>query len=485
VSDVAADVGRHAVLVDAGYLYASVGQLVLGRTTRREFRVAAEPLIGALLARADRATPGELLRMYWYDAARDRVHTVEQRQIAALPHVKVRLGNLNSAGQQKGVDAQLRQDLEVLARHRAVTDVVLIAGDEDMVPAVEAAQAYGVRVHVWGVEPPYGVNQAERLVWEADTVDQLDAEFCRPYVEVEPAAAEESVEPEPREDKPAVPTPADVFAARKLPGPAPRPVAAATAAVPSASPDRPGPERPEMEQIGAKIAARWLLARGRENVADLLPGPVLPTVIDKELLVEAEEEISRSLRPYEEARRALRDGFWAKLHHEFGIATTSHPADPAHPTPASHPGPAIAHPVPVRTGPGHDAAHSGPAPASHPVPASAPAASRTGPAQDGAHPGPTQDGAQPGPTQAGHPGPAYPASAQPAASRAGPVQDGARPGTAAAGQPIPASGQPGQQSPDGNGPVQSGADGSARPGAGRAPVPPASDSAAQSTPAHG
>jgi uncharacterized LabA/DUF88 family protein len=331
VSDVAPD-GRHAVLVDAGYLYAAVGQLVLGSPTRRNFRIAAEPLIDALLARAGGTTPGELLRMYWYDAARDRVPTVEQRQIAALPHVKVRLGNLNSAGQQKGVDAQLRQDLEVLARHRAVSDVVLIAGDEDMVPAVEAAQAYGVRVHVWGVEPPYGVNQAERLVWEADTVDQLDAEFCRPFIESEPApdqaAPEAAPEDAPVADKPLVPTPAEVFAARKLPMPPP---SAVSIKAPAPAHDRAGPERPEMEQIGARIAARWLLTRGRENVADLLPGPVLPTVIDKELLVEAEEEISRSLRPYEEARRALRDGFWAKLHHEFGV-----PAAPP-PEPASAP----------------------------------------------------------------------------------------------------------------------------------------------------
>ena len=100
-----------------------------------------------------------------------------------------------------------------------------------------------------------------------------------------------------------------------------------------------------MEHIGARIAARWLLTRGRENVADLLPGPVLPTVIDKELLVEAEEEISRSLRPYEEARRALRDGFWAKLHHEFGLPT------PAAAMPSHHPGqPAPAHPAPPRAG---------------------------------------------------------------------------------------------------------------------------------------
>ena len=320
---------RHAVLVDAGYLYASVGQLVLGTTSRRDFRLAAEPLITALIARAATVVPGELLRMYWYDAARDRVPTVEQRQIAALPHVKVRLGNLNSAGQQKGVDAQVRQDLEVLARHRAVSDVVLLAGDEDMVPAVEAAQAYGVRVHVWGVEPPYGVNQAERLMWEADTVEQLEADFWRPFVagepELERPAAEAAavpgatpasilspapgtVEVSGHDDRPLVPTPADVFAGRRSPPPAPAP------------PARLGPDRPAMEEIGARIAARWLLTRGRENVADLLPGPVLPTVIDKELLVEAEEEISRSLRPYEEARRALRDGFWARLHREFGIA---------------------------------------------------------------------------------------------------------------------------------------------------------------------
>ena len=333
----AAGGGRHAILVDAGYLYASVGLLVLGTTSRRAFRIAAEPLIGALIERAAAHVPGELLRMYWYDAARDRVPTVEQRQIATLPHVKVRLGNLNSAGQQKGVDAQVRQDLELLARHRAVSDVVLLAGDEDMVPAVEAAQAYGVRLHVWGVEPPYGVNQAERLVWEADTVDQLDADFCRPYLEPEPEVdltGEVERPPGPvaapvqhADDRPPVPTPADVFAGR-------RPVP-----VPAPGPARLGPDRAAMEEIGEQIAARWLLTRGRENVADLLPGPVLPTVIDKELLVEAEEQISRSLRPYEDARRALRDGFWARLHREFGLSVgpSGQPAPPSQASPSGAP----------------------------------------------------------------------------------------------------------------------------------------------------
>jgi NYN domain len=376
---------RHAILVDVGYLYAAVGLLTLGTTSRRAFRVDADGIITAMIDRAVKQVPGELLRVYWYDAARDRVPTVEQRQIAALPHVKVRLGNLNAAGQQKGVDAQVRQDLEVLALHRAVSDVVLLAGDEDMISAVEAAQAYGVRVHVWGVEPPYGVNQAERLVWEADTLDQLDADFCRPFVTAEPGAiiaahrgpgavaGAEEVQVVPSSGRPIVPTPADVFAGRK----------------PAPAPTRLGPDRLTMEEIGDHIAGKWLVTRGRDNVADLLPGPVLPTVIDRELLVEAEQYLNRSLRPYEDARRALRDGFWARLHREFGITVGisgqpfQGPPAPGHPPqglPPQGPPPGLPH-----TG------HGQPSPGQ-------PGPSQPGPSQ----PGPGEPGAvQPGPGQPG------------------------------------------------------------------------------------
>ncbi|TMR13490.1 NYN domain-containing protein, partial [Nonomuraea turkmeniaca] len=172
---------KYAVLVDVGYLYAAAGEVLLGAKERKEYRVAADELIQSLQKHAEARISGELLRIYWYDAARDRVPTVDQRVIAQLPWVKVRLGNLNARGQQKGVDAQIRSDLEALARHHAVTDTILLAGDEDMVPAVEAAQAYGVRIHLWGVEPPYGTNQAERLVWESDTVEVISADFLRPF----------------------------------------------------------------------------------------------------------------------------------------------------------------------------------------------------------------------------------------------------------------------------------------------------------------
>ena len=179
---------RYAVMVDVGYIYAAAGELLFASSSRRDFRVDAVPLIQVITKHADEIIRGELLRVYWYDAARDRVPTIDQRVIAQMPWVKLRLGNLNARGQQKGVDAQIRADMEALARHRAITDAVLIAGDEDMVPAVEAAQAFGVRVHLWGIEPPYGTNQAERLVWESDTVDVLDASFLRPYFTKNPVA---------------------------------------------------------------------------------------------------------------------------------------------------------------------------------------------------------------------------------------------------------------------------------------------------------
>src|ERR1700738_3683329 len=206
-----ATLARYAIMIDVGYIYAAAGELLFSSASRREYRVDADKLIQALTRHADDKIRGELLRVYWYDAARDRVPTIDQRVIAQMPWVKLRLGNLNARGQQKGVDAQIRADMEALARPGGITDAVLIAGDEDMVPAAEAAQAFGVGVHRWGIEPPYGTTQAERLVWESDTVDVLDGAFLRPYFTKNPAA----VEP-PRSDpvlgsSPTAPTPAQLF----------------------------------------------------------------------------------------------------------------------------------------------------------------------------------------------------------------------------------------------------------------------------------
>jgi uncharacterized LabA/DUF88 family protein len=312
---------RYAIMVDVGYIYAAAGELLLGASSRREYRVDAPSLIQSLAKNADEQLRGQLLRIYWYDAARDRVPTIDQRVIAQMPWVKLRLGNLNARGQQKGVDAQIRADMEALARHRAITDAVLVAGDEDMVPAVEAAQAFGVRVHLWGIEPPYGTNQAERLVWESDTVEVLDSAFLKPFFTGQPGAevSESAAHEVPRLDTPpgpagsaatAVPSPAQLFGER----PAPRVRPGSMPVV-----GKLGPDSARVKEAGEHVAQRWILTRGEDNIRDLLPGPILPPVIDKELLVEAEKELGQSLRPYQEAREWLRDAFWERVHRQFGI----------------------------------------------------------------------------------------------------------------------------------------------------------------------
>jgi uncharacterized LabA/DUF88 family protein len=364
---------RYAIMIDVGYIYAAAGELLFSVGSRREYRVDTDKLIQALSRHADGLVRGELLRVYWYDAARDRVPTIDQRVIAQMARVKLRLGNLNARGQQKGVDAQIRADMEALARHRAITDAVLVAGDEDMVPAVEAAQAYGVRVHLWGVEPPFGTNQAERLVWESDTVEVLDRAFLEPYFtripppEPVPSAPAASV---PAVPGASVPSPAQLFERRHGPRPPHRPAAHPALSHPSPSqpalgqpalgqaglsqpaggspslgqpgpgqaaaghpglgqpglgqpalPSRLGPDRQRVEEAGEHVAQKWILTRGEDNIRDLLPGPILPPVIDKELLVAAVKELGASLRPYQEAREWLRDAFWERVRRQFGIGS--------------------------------------------------------------------------------------------------------------------------------------------------------------------
>ncbi|MCW5253230.1 MULTISPECIES: NYN domain-containing protein [unclassified Streptomyces] len=276
LAEVARTPSTHAIFVDAGYLYAAAGRLAAGTEDRRSFDLDTEGLIEALIDRARSVfADSRLLRLYWYDGARRRIHTTEQQSIAELPDVKVRLGNLNANNQQKGVDSLIRTDLESLARHRAISDAALLGGDEDLVPAVEAAQGYGARVHLWGVEAPEGRNQAEPLLWEVDSQRTFDLDFFKPYV------SRRTTQPH----------------------------------------DATGTDRPTREDVrfvGARIAATWLSARGREALVELLPGhPYLPGPVDQDLLVEAEGLLQYSLRGHADLRRALRDGFWEHLQAQY------------------------------------------------------------------------------------------------------------------------------------------------------------------------
>lgn len=198
---------RVAVFVDAGYVYAQGSLLISSSETkksREKIVIKAKEIVAQLTKFASAVSnKKELLRIYWYDGAPASGPSTVQTNIAQQENVKLRLGQLNSAGQQKGVDSLIVTDLTELARNRAISDAVVLAGDEDIRIAVQIAQNHGVRVHLLGIG---GVSQrgsqSFSLQNEADTIkvwsksevasfmtvndDQIQA-VAKPVVEKKPA----------------------------------------------------------------------------------------------------------------------------------------------------------------------------------------------------------------------------------------------------------------------------------------------------------
>ena len=169
---------RCVVLVDAGYLLGAAASLLAGDASRTRISVDHTALIQGLRERAEAETGRELLRIYWFDGAPDRVPQPEHRRLRVMPRVTVRLGALTrSEGRwaQKGVDAAMHAELTELARNKACSDIVLVTGDGDLLPGLTSAKEHGVAVHLWAVQAADGdYNQSEDLVAEADERRVLD-----------------------------------------------------------------------------------------------------------------------------------------------------------------------------------------------------------------------------------------------------------------------------------------------------------------------
>ncbi len=163
---------RVAVFVDAGYLFAQGSVLVAGTKLRRSETVLDEGAVVAFLKHlATTLTSLPLLRIYWYDGT-DSGPTAVHTSLAFQPDLKIRLGIVNSYGEQKGVDSLIVSDLIDLSRNRAMCDAVLLTGDEDIRVGVQKAQDAGVRVHLVGLHPAQH-NQSNLLRQEADTLHEL------------------------------------------------------------------------------------------------------------------------------------------------------------------------------------------------------------------------------------------------------------------------------------------------------------------------
>ena len=180
-----------AVFVDAGYLFAQGSAVLSGsKKPRSSLQLNETAVMSELAGVASTKSNGlPLLRVYWYDAARgNQGLTPDHETLAHTDYVKLRLGFLNNEKQQKGVDSLIVTDLIELARNRAMSDAVVMAGDEDVRIGVQIAQGFGVRVHLLGIKPSRG-SQSLQLMQEADTTTEWDAAHVGRFLTVRPDAA--------------------------------------------------------------------------------------------------------------------------------------------------------------------------------------------------------------------------------------------------------------------------------------------------------
>ena len=177
---------RTAVFVDAGYLYAAGAIILTGSSQNRErLDLDHHSALERLRATCNELTGGvPVLRFYWYDGLIRGRPSPEQEAVANTDNVKLRLGAV-VGGQQKGVDSLIIMDLIELARNHAISDAVLLSGDEDLRVGVQLAQSFGVRVHLLGVEPTRG-NQSYLLLQEADTTTEWNKDVVETIMSVKP-----------------------------------------------------------------------------------------------------------------------------------------------------------------------------------------------------------------------------------------------------------------------------------------------------------
>ena len=166
-----------AVFVDAGYLKKAGLAAVTGSAEQpgETGRLDLPGVVAKLRAVAgERTGDARLLRIYWYDGMLRGRPSPEQDALAYMDDVKLRLGVVRD-GRQKGVDSLIVTDLIELARNHAISDAVLLSGDEDLRIAVQIAQSFGARVHLVGIEPSRS-NQSSLLMQEADATSEWSRE---------------------------------------------------------------------------------------------------------------------------------------------------------------------------------------------------------------------------------------------------------------------------------------------------------------------
>lgn len=312
---------RCSLYVDVGYLLSAAAVRATGTSLRNGIRVDYESLVDALVQQAERLTDLPVLRVHWYDSARDGVPDTQQQFIGELPNVKLRLGRFGVDGQQKGVDLRIGLDLVAHARNGAAEVFVLVSGDDDLTEAVEEAQVHGVQVILLAVpnaeDKPHGISR--HLIRAADGVKILFPETVDQTVtKIEmPPASQPTVVASP-DGRPRARTNPTVFAEPGHSGALrPSSVLAYSAAVdsePRAATEYVDPLElaEQIDLVVVNVLTAFRMSATAEALTELGAGrPSIPRDIDKALLTDLSERLGGTDLS-EEVRHRLRKLFWDK-----------------------------------------------------------------------------------------------------------------------------------------------------------------------------
>jgi uncharacterized LabA/DUF88 family protein len=176
-------VDRCALFVDAGYLLAD-GAMAVHGTHRRESVTWDYPGLLQLLANlAMERSRMPLLRCYWYDSTVEGRRTPDHDALADLPGVKLRLAKMRP-GRREGVEGEIHRDLTTLARNKAVSDAMVVSGEEDLAEVIADVQDMGMRVTLLHISSDGNAEIPRALRQECDDIVEINVAQLRPYAEL-------------------------------------------------------------------------------------------------------------------------------------------------------------------------------------------------------------------------------------------------------------------------------------------------------------
>jgi uncharacterized LabA/DUF88 family protein len=185
---------RCALFVDASYALADGALAVHGTRNRDSVSWDHDGLLKLLSGLSTERTGIPLLRCYWYDCAAGGDRSAEHDALADLAGIKLRVSKIRPS-RKEGVEAEIRRDLTALARNRAVSDVVIVSGEEDLAPVIAEVQDLGIRAVLMHIAADGDATISRSLRQECDDTIEVSALQLRPFVDLiagaEPAVVEE------------------------------------------------------------------------------------------------------------------------------------------------------------------------------------------------------------------------------------------------------------------------------------------------------